>query len=330
MSDPTREKFLIADRLDVRGHLNMLPGSVIDLAGSILGPNPVAPLFVDTVNGLDTNDGGSWQAAFKTMSAALTAVSTGGIIFFRGDVREELVGSNLKFDVTIIGVGSLHHPDLPAAGYHPGACMWRPPASPTTATPLLKVRARGWKFINIAFDCPVDSAAVQIERNASSGVDEHDGSHASFIGCVFRQGAYGIYDVSGVHNITVQDCEFFMLTTCAIQFGNTSVIALPLKWTIKANRFFGKGSTAGNGAHIQSALTASIIQDNVLGTLESTGKYIDLTGGSGNVVCTNVFGGVYDTGDYVGGTNDVWLGNRVAVKATTAPDGVTLAAPAAP
>jgi hypothetical protein len=41
-------------------------------------------------------------------------------------------------------------------------------------------------------------------------------------------------------------------------------------------------------------------------------------------------GGVYDTDDYVAGSNDIWYGNRVAVKATVAPDGVTLVVPPAP
>ena len=48
------------------------------------------------------------------------------------------------------------------------------------------------------------------------------------------------------------------------------------------------------------------------------------------MVAKNILGGVYDTSDYVAGTGDVWLQNAVAVKAVTAPDGLSLAAPAAP
>jgi hypothetical protein len=289
----------------------------------------VTSYFVDTVNGSASGDGLSWATAFNTMALALSAVQTGGHIYFRGDVREELTGSNLKFDVTIEGVGSLHHADLPAAGYHPGASAWRPPASPTTATPLLKVRGRGWKFINIMFDCPVDHAAVKLERNAEAGTAEYDSSHASFINCLFRQGKWGIYDESGTHNVTVEGCKFFIMSEAAIKFGNVAVIALPLMWTIVGNVFVNNGAAGGNASPIISPFTSTTIKDNVFGTVTSTAKYVDLTGGNGNVVAKNILGGVYDTSDYVAGTSDLWLQNAVAVKATTAPDGLTLAAPGA-
>src|SRR5688572_2866959 len=92
--------------------------SVRDLRDAFV--EPVAPLYVDTVSG-SGGDGLSWETAFNLMSTALTNVQTGGHIYFRGDVREECVGSNLKFDVTIEGVGSKHHADVPGTGYHPGA-----------------------------------------------------------------------------------------------------------------------------------------------------------------------------------------------------------------
>jgi hypothetical protein len=307
----------------------------LTIGGVPIRPNtgPQADLYVDTVNGRTGYDGSSWSYPLATMAAALEAVQTGGVIYFRGDVREELVGSNLKFDVTIIGAGSKHHADLPAAGYHPGASVWRPPASPTAATPLLKVRGRGWKFINILFDCPVDSAAVYLERNALEGTAEYDAGHASFYGCDFRNGLYGIQDVGGCFNVRVEDCDFETLdaTTSAAGIRNTSTaVAAPRRWVIVNNRFQMDSSTEGNERHIVSPLNGSTIKGNVFGTVKGTGKYIDLTGGASNAVVDNALGGVYDTGDYVGATGDLWYGNRVAVVAVTAPDGVTLAAPAAP
>jgi hypothetical protein len=89
-------------------------------------------------------------------------------------------------------------------------------------------------------------------------------------------------------------------------------------------------STEGNLQHIDSPLNGSTILGNVFGTVKSTGIYIDLTGGTGNVVAHNILGGVYDTSDYVAGTGDLWYQNAVAVKATTAPDGLSLTVPAAP
>lgn len=297
-----------------------------------LFPRPAPAYFVDTVNGSNNNNGQSFESAFATMAAALTAAVTGSTIYFTGDVREELTGSNLKFDITIIGVGSKHHADVPAEGYHPGASVWRAPASPTATTPLIKVRGRGWKFINILFDCPVDAAAIYLERNALSGTSEYDASHASIIGCDFRNGKYAIQDVGGAFNVRIEDCDFETIdeaSGCAI-INTSAAVANPRRWVIIDNRFQPDSSTEGNLQHIDSPLQGSAIKDNIFGTVKSTGIYIDLTGGAGNAVINNALGGVYDTSDYVGGTGDMWLHNYVAVKVTTAPDGLTLVAPGAP
>lgn len=288
-----------------------------------------ASWFVNTFSGSDTtNDGTSWASPFATMAKALTSARTLDTVFFRGDVREEIVGSNLKFDITIVGMGSKHHPDQPTAAYDPGASMWRAPVSPTTATPLLTVRGRGWTFVNIAFDAPVDAACVKLERNALEGAAEYDASHASFIGCRAIGGQNFIEDAGGCYNVTVEDCEIAAMTAAAI-INSSTAVANPLNWKIRGNRFPANVSDFGNVTHIDSPLNSAIIEENIFGTVRSTAKYIDLTGGNGNVVRRNTLGGVYDTTDYVAGTGDIWLQNAVAVKATTAPDGMTLVVPTA-
>lgn len=296
-------------------------------------PSPVPDLFVDAKTGANSNDGYSWDSALVTMAAALAKAQTGNRIFFRGKIAEEIVGSNLLFDVSIIGVGSKHHADEPSSAYHPGAAVWQPPASPTTATPLIKVRGRGWNFVNILFDCPVDSSAIYLERNALSGTSEYDASHASIIGCDFRNGKYGIQDVGGVWNIRVEDCDFETIdeaSGCAIINTSTSV-ASPRRWVILNNRFQPDSSTEGNLQHIDSPLQGSTIKGNVFGTVKSTGIYIDLTGGVGNVVWDNLLMGAYDTSDYVPGTGDSWAGNQSlsASFGGNSAQGTTLAAPAA-
>jgi hypothetical protein len=322
---------VVAKTVTVLNNLVIKPGATLTVEGAISGTSPAPDLHVDTVTGLDAVDRGeSWANPLATMAYALSLVATGGKIKFRGDVREECVGSNLVFDVTIEGCGSLHHPDLPAAGYQPGSSCWRPPASPTTATPLIKVRGRGWNFVNIFFDAPVDAAAIYLERNALSGTSEYDASHASIIGCRFVDGKWAIQDVGGCYNVTVNGCEFKAFTTAAIANTSTAV-ANPLNWKIFNNRFPSNVSDFGNVVHLDSPLNCAEIIGNIFGTVRSTGLYIDLTGsGGGNIVCNNVLGGVYDTSDYVPHASDLWYQNYVAVKATTAPDGLTLTVPAAP
>lgn len=283
-------------------------------------------IFVDTFGGHDGANGYSWEKALQTMGAALTKAQTHDRIWFVGDVREELTGSNLKFDITVIGCGQKHHPDQPSAAYDYGASMWRPPASPTAATPLLTVRGRGWRFINIAFDCPVDAAAVVLSRNALSGTSEYDASHASFLNCRFLSGKYGIEDSGGCYNITVQDCQFLGMSTAAIANTSTAV-ANPLNWKLLGNQFPSYVSI-GNATHLDSPLSQGVIMHNVFGTVTSTGLYIDLTGGGGNVVCHNVLAGAYAASDYVAAAGDVWYQNACAVTATQAPDGVSILPPA--
>ena len=283
------------------------------------GRFPVPSLFVDTVNGAAGSEGTSWASALKTMQAALDAVQTGGTIFFRGSVAEACVGSNLKFDVSIIGVGAKHHADVPAAGYHPGASAWV--GDGVTTSPLIKVRGRGWRFENIMFDCPTAAAAIYLERNALSDVSEYDASHATIIGCDFRNGKYGIQDVGGNWNIRVEDCDFETLDAtggCAI-INTSTAVAAPRRWVILFNRFQMDSSTEGNLQHIDSPLNGSTIVGNVFGTVKSTAVYVDLTGGASNAVCDNYMAGDYAVADYVAAAGDIWYGNKCAVDASTAP-----------
>jgi len=303
-----------------------------------MDPRPATTYFVDTVNGSNSNNGQSFESAFATMTKALATVETGGKIWLFGKVAEECIGSNLVFDVTIEGVGSLHHADVPAVGYHPGASVWVSPGTP--AGPLLTIRGRGWKIKNILFDCPTAYAGIRLSRNSGDGLTEYDASHASIIGCDFRSGLYGIEDYDGCFNVTVRDCVFETLdataTAAAIKANSGGGPASPRRWRILNNFFQPDSSTEGNSTHIVIGLVGSLIQGNVFGLLKSTGKYIDIsnggvgTPGSYNVICNNVLGGAYDTDDYVSGTGDLWYQNAVAVKAVTAPDGLTLAVPGAP
>jgi hypothetical protein len=166
----------------------------------------------------------------------------------------------------------------------------------------------------------------------AEGASEYDASHASFIGCRFTTGQNHIEDSGGVSNITIWGCEFRGATATSIVNVLGAGIAFPLNWKIEDNLFMGdNGAASGNAGHIDCPFSCAVIRNNVFGKVTSTGKYIDLTGGvASNVVCNNVLGGAYDTSDYVAVTGDLWYGNRVAVKAVTAPDGVSLDVPGAP
>lgn len=273
---------------------------------------------VDTTNGTDTNGGHNWDDAFSTMSAALSAANTYDTILFSGDVREELVGSHEKFDITIVGMGTrARHANT---GYV-GASVWRPPASPTTATPLLKVRAQGWRFENILFDCPVDAAAVYLERNAVDGVanGEYDASHASFYNCRFESGKVGIQNAGGCGFVEVENCRFYRLTEtggAGIKCTSTGT-AVPLNWQIRDCHF------ANNYSHILSSMSYSEIVGNVFGRFTATlsvDLYNQPSAGQGeyNIITGNYLTGSYATTVYVAGSNNEWAGNQNVAGITTA------------
>ena len=195
--------------------------------------------LVDTANGSDGDDGVSWANALKTMSEALNRAQSYDTICFVGDVREELTGDHEVFDLTIVGMSN--RPRHPNTGYN-GAATWRPPVSPTTATPLITVRAQGWRFANILFDCPVDAAAIYLERNAEDGPanGEYDASHASILDCPFDSGLVGIQNAGGCGFVEVRGNRF--LPHGGQRRGgqsNTSILPSPcrLNWQIEDNDF---------------------------------------------------------------------------------------------
>ena len=293
-------------------------------AASILEVIPAMHIYLDTKNGQDTFDGLSWEFPLKTMSAALAAVATNGVIHFIGDVREQLNGSNLKFDVTIIGHGNRpHHPDLPSAAYSSGAACWRLPASGAAATtPLLKARGRGWRFVNILFVVPSDAAAVYLERNADSGVSEYDASHASFIGCRFEGdagGKVGIENAGGCGFVEVLGCRFYRLTAsggAGIKCTSTAV-AVPLNWQIEDCHF------ANNASHILHSMSYSEIRRNIFSRFTQTLSvdiYNQPSAGQGeyNVITENYLPGTFNAATYPAGSNNEWAGNQNVAGVTTA------------
>lgn len=309
--------------------------------GGFIRPGRGKDIYVSTYDGSDGRSGRSWERAKATMAGALAIAETHDRIYFVGKITEQITISaltnlNLLFDIQIIGCGSLHHADQPGSGstlYDYGASVWQPLASPTATTPNLSVYGRGWGFHNILFDAPTDAAALRLVRNSSSGTSEYDAGHATIFGCDFRNGLRGVEDSDGIFNALIERCVFetFDATTSAaaiITVTNTGVAA-SRRWRILDNFFQPESSTNGNERHIVMALNGSLIKGNVFGTVHGTGMYVDLNGGVSNVVTDNLLSGLYDTTDYRSGTGDKWYQNRCVVKATTAPDGVTILVPAA-
>jgi hypothetical protein len=102
--------------------------------------------------------------AYATMTAALAAAKSGDTIVLLSDLREEVTGSNLLFDITIIGAATQpRHDDKHnfTSTFQIGSSSWRN-SSGVTTTPLCIVRGQGWRFINILFDAPTTASCVKL------------------------------------------------------------------------------------------------------------------------------------------------------------------------
>jgi hypothetical protein len=275
--------------------------------------------FVDASTGTD-GDGRSPQKAFLTMQRAFNAVASGDIIYFVGKVTEQLVTPAQVFDVTVVGCGNRpRHADATPAGGDWAAATWAAPASPVANQALCRVLQQGWKFVNILWAGSAGCASLEFVRNAASGNDERDASHAVVMGCRF----------AGVAS-----------TDSAIKFGSTSYTEIVNNVLIEGNDFQGcataiKEQSAGLQfrAQIKGNVFISNTNDIVLGgyfthimgnvmSLAPTASIV-LSGGTGSSqVHGNYLPGTYANGAlYAPGTGDNWNGNYAST-------GVTAAVPA--
>lgn len=193
---------------------NTIPSSrYLELIAS--GVESIGDVFYVDVNaGVDTNDGLSWETAFKTLAAAIVAsnasIAAGASgwanrnrIYFKGDNdeahKETLVTLANKCD--IIGVGSYdHRPSAMMVGNHvigAGAYM-------------------GCRFINMGFKSLAAGGAIFTVPTTTSGL--------SFIGCFFDgrtavPATYGIV-ATAVEQLTIESCRFIgKFSAAAISIG---------------------------------------------------------------------------------------------------------------
>lgn len=266
--------------------------------------------------GNDGNSGDSPDSPFRTMDRAFDTLASGDTIHVWGNVREQLSAPAGIFDVTIIGEGNRpRHADAHTDNNGYFTPTWKAPASPTTATPLLKVRQQGWRFINMLWVPPTDAAALQFIRDAASGDDERDSSHADVVGCRFAAGKWHIQIVGteNVFDVRVKGNIFNDATTTSIAMAS----AYAHRWIFEDNIW------QANVNHVVGGFTASMFLRNTFGSF--TTLSLSLAGGGGlNVITGNYLSGTYGTPQYEkSNANDEWAGNFNSLSG-----GITAADPA--
>ena len=270
--------------------------------------------FVDSAVGSNGYSGNTPQEPFSTMARAFQSLHSGDVIYFRGNITEQLSSPVGVFDVTIIGAGNRpRHADAHTGNGGFSAATWKPPASPVAATPLLIIRQQGWRLVNFLMDGPSDAAAVRLFRDGGAGDAERDASHASFYGMKILNGSIGIEDHGGCGQHWIEGCDFFGNTTDIDNTTGAGIGQSFLYSMIKNCRFI-SGTT---GILLPSqALT-------IAGCSFARGytDKINLAGGVGDNIVgpLNVFQGTYSAaGGYTAGTNDEWAGNFTDAGVTTA------------
>lgn len=254
--------------------------------------------------------GGGPRGAYTTFADLANQLKSRDLILLSGVLREQAVAPLDVYDVMLLGAANM--PRQATSGGSPtggGAC-WLPPSTGAVATtPLLELRAAGWKISNIEFTPHTSSAGVRLTRSAVT--DTIDASHAEFENCMFAaNGAttpIGIEDNGGCGFVKIIDCRFDSLTT-AIKGLNTGA-AVPLRWKVLNNLFMRNTNaiamSSSQGTFMNNVLNQAANDANFKINLISVAAQGDL-----NMVLYNVFSDVAANvtiaKGYKPGTTDVW------------------------
>ncbi len=208
--------------------------------------------YVDGNAGADTNDGLSWEYAFKTLAVALAAshanIAAGASgwanrnrIYIKGDSFEEDL-TKLAQKTDIIGVGSCdHHPEARIIGNH---------VIGTTSY-------MGCRFINVNFKSGAAGGVIITLPTEQSGI--------TFEGCFFdgrsTVAATKAILATAVEQLTIRNCRFVgKFSTTTIDIGTGSSRAL----LIEGNKI----ESGAIGITVHSGLTCAdavaMIINNVL------------------------------------------------------------------
>ena len=279
-------------------------------------------LFVDSVNGLDANDGLSWGEAKLTIQAAVNLVTDYGSIEIAGRFDEDVTtpawasGDGAE-NVVIRGMDG-------GLGTYPNAPEWRS-SNNTTGMPLI-MRSVGWSIEGVKFRVPTTNVAVKLQYRVTDA-DVYDATSDNLAACCrikncwFYGGGTGLTGINlvGAPYCTLIENNYFELIvngaggkciTCT-----ESSMANPFRTQILGNTF---NECEGHVDFNAKGANASIIAGNIFqGTSHGgySGKKLDLGGANGNdnTVVGNYFGGTFTiAGGYQAGSGDMWIGGNWA------------------
>lgn len=237
--------------------------------GSIFGNT----WFVDATNGSDENTGKSPEQAFASLTTVFLAVKIRDTILvapgdYSGNYSTPL--NSVAPFVSLIGVQATD------TGFGP----W---ASGTAGSPIINVRARGWRISGFEFDGVSDEASVKLTTSGTSNAN-----YTQIDNCIFTGGKYGIDWVGAPTYTKVVDNRFEDILTSAFICTDSST-DVPRRCLIEHNQF------KENISHIAMnprGFKDSDIRGNSFsldGVTRDATVLLDTRGGGGNAIIDNYF-----------------------------------------
>jgi hypothetical protein len=264
-----------------------------------------------------TGNGASWNYPFLTITEAVALASAGDTINIYGDAI-----TTYQYTETVTPTVA----NLKFVSAYPNSVIW---GGVTDALVLATIC--GTYVGNIRFR----------PTSGYAGIKLTGASNATIIDTCRFQGTtgskYGIQSDGHQSGVKIYNNHFLYMNaaTCYGLYAPTDGVAENASWEIIGNMFH------SNTNHLTANLRYSIIKQNTFagyglnsaGAQAAPSKCIDFTPGSGsvgnNTVTQNCLGGSYSTALYVSSNaNEDWMGNY-AYHATTAPNGLSIAIPAA-
>lgn len=305
MTNPVSVRFTPGFRTIDGSQLNLL----VDQTNAMNAASPGATYYVDTVNGSDSpvRSGTSWDGAFLTMQRAFNEAGDNDTIYFLGTVREQLIAPIGVTGVQIVGAAGGNVRDDDGA-------KWTYPASGAVAgQALLSLREQGWGVHNFLMTPePTSGACVVLNRQENATYPDSSHFQASgmrFVGIDVTT-TYGIQDIGGCSNVTIDGCEFYLLTTGI--YNSSTAIAVPLRWRTTNNRFL------QNTNDIIVPSSYCLFEGNRHMSSAAT-EVVEISGGGYCIVTGNIFpdaaADIDPAHGYDGNATDTWTGNLVGDQA---------------
>jgi hypothetical protein len=156
-------------------------------------------------------------------------------------------------------------------------------AASTTTSPIINVRARGWRISGFEFDGATSEASLKLTTSGTSNAN-----YTQVESCLFTGGKYGIDYVGAPTYAMVYNCLFEDILTSAMICTDSSTDT-PRRCIIQGNHF------RENISHIAMnprGFKSSTIKNNVFqldGHSRDATVLLDTRGGGGNQIVANYF-----------------------------------------